>query len=151
MRTFLTVSVLWIYLSTSSSLPQGQGVTAGLPGYTQLRSDQVRYLQNKGFGATLKTFRPTVRLIRPAGLFSYLDPCRLQVAYEEVEEYDDQDNAPEPTQDRQPTYAYPTAAPKTTYYATVTPKGYAKPDVRPAQTQQQYRRAGEKVSLSKFN
>ncbi|ENN70264.1 uncharacterized protein LOC109545642 [Dendroctonus ponderosae] len=127
MKIFLALSVLCVYLSTSASLPQGQGVTAGLPAYTQLRADQVRYLQNKGFGATLKTFRPTV-------------------AYEEVEEYDEQDNAPEPTQDRQPTYAYPTAAPKTTYYATVTPKGYAKPDARPAQTQQQYRRAGEKTN-----
>lgn len=70
-----------------------------------------------------------------------------QAAYEEEEEYDEQDNlSPEQSQDRQPTYAYPTAAPKTGYYAAVTPKGYVKQE--PKQQGQQYRRAGEKISVS---
>lgn len=70
-----------------------------------------------------------------------------QAAYEEEEEYDEQDNlSPEQSQDRQPTYAYPTAAPKTGYYAAVTPKGYVKQEPKPQA--QQYRRAGEKISVS---
>lgn len=31
-----------------------------LPGYTQLTAEQVKHLQEKGFGETIKTFIPTV-------------------------------------------------------------------------------------------
>ncbi|CAG9760255.1 unnamed protein product [Ceutorhynchus assimilis] len=117
LHTFLTISSLCI--ATSSSLPQN------LPGYTQLASEQIQYLQKNGFGSTHKTFRPTT------------------VAYEEEEYEDELDNSPEPTQDRQPTYA----TPKTTYYASVTPAGYKQAQYKPQQQQQQqYRRAGEKIA-----
>ncbi|XP_066157458.1 uncharacterized protein [Euwallacea fornicatus] len=128
MQFHATVLSTLALITSVICLAQNSGVTAGLPGYTQLRADQVRYLQNKGFGSTVKTFRPTT------------------VAYEADEEYED--NAPESSQDRQPTYAYPTAAPKTAYYAAVTPKGYVKPEPKPQA--QQYRRAGEKVANNKL-
>lgn len=127
MKFYLATALVALYITSTATEPQA--VTAGLPGYTQLRAEQIRYLQHKGFGATQKTFRPTT------------------AAYEEEEEYDEQDNlSPEQSQDRQPTYAYPTAAPKTGYYAAVTPKGYVKQEPKPQA--QQYRRAGEKISQS---
>ncbi|KAL1501523.1 hypothetical protein ABEB36_006828 [Hypothenemus hampei] len=126
----MKTTIYWICICAATTstmgLPQSQGATAGLPGYTQLQLGQIRYLQNnKGFGATHKSFRPTT------------------VAYEESDEYEDNlDNSPESSQDRQPTYAYATATPKTAYYASVTPKGYVKSV--PQQQQQQPRRVGEK-------
>lgn len=57
-------AIICLYAVSVSCLPQGQGVTPGAPGYTQLGVEQIRYLQNKGFGATHKTFRPTVRKLK---------------------------------------------------------------------------------------
>ncbi|XP_030757076.1 uncharacterized protein LOC115882949 [Sitophilus oryzae] len=118
MKIFVTTVCLLI--STVYCVPQGNGVTAGIPGYTQLRSDQIKYLQENGFGSTRKTFRPTV-------------------AYEEVEY--EEDEVAESTQG-EPTYAVPNypVPLKTTpgkSYATATPKYYASP------SSNNFRRAGD--------
>lgn len=57
MKLYLATALVALYITSTATEPQA--VTAGLPGFTQLRADQIRYLQHKGFGATQKTFRPT--------------------------------------------------------------------------------------------
>ncbi|KAF7279984.1 hypothetical protein GWI33_006500 [Rhynchophorus ferrugineus] len=104
------IATFLLFLTAVSCLPDARGVTPGIPGYTQLKSDELRYLQNHGFGATRKTFRPTV-------------------AYEEVEY---KDSNPESTQG-QATYAVPNypVPVKTTplkAFATATPKYFASPN-----------------------
>ncbi|XP_060529772.1 uncharacterized protein LOC132704078 [Cylas formicarius] len=114
MKKILSITLL-LFTIKASCKPEGQGVTK-VPNYTKLADNEIKYLQNKGFG-------PEQR--------SGVD------AYEYEEEHYEVDNEPEQSQYREPTYAnypaqtrttpiknYPAATPKTSYYASVTPKAY---------------------------
>lgn len=114
----------------------------GIPGYTQLSAQQVKHLQNRGFGATQKTFRPTE-------------------AYKQEEEefYDDDvDSDAESSQNRAPTYAnqnYPvqikqTIQPNLNYpipVRTTVSKGYSTPLPDKRQQQQQHHQQQQKHYL----
>lgn len=67
MKRYLTATCLCLVIVKCSLEPVTQ-----LPSYTQLSEDQIRDLQRRGFGSTVKSFRPTV---------AYRE--------EEEEEYDD--------------------------------------------------------------
>ncbi|XP_050506288.1 uncharacterized protein LOC114338951 isoform X1 [Diabrotica virgifera virgifera] len=121
-----------------------------IPGYTQLSEQQVKHLQNRGFGSTIKTFGPT------------------EANREEEEEFyedDEIDSDAESSQDRAPTYAnqnYPvpikatlqpikaTLQPNNINYPipvrTSVSKGYPTPvPEKRFQQQKQYLRRGEEL------
>ncbi|KAJ8928878.1 hypothetical protein NQ314_018499 [Rhamnusium bicolor] len=138
MKIYLT---LCLVAATVHCFPEPQLVTQ-LPGYTQLTHEQIQHLQQRGFGSTVKSFRPTV-------------------AYREVEDdvYDFIDSEAESSQNRAPTFAnqnYPIPLkttplqPNQNYpvpVRTTPPRVYAsptpKPDRRPPPQQQYVRREGD--------
>ncbi|XP_018564544.1 uncharacterized protein LOC108905946 [Anoplophora glabripennis] len=129
MKLFVITSCLAI--SLVHCIPQPVTQT---PGYTQLSSEQVRHLQERGFGETVKTFVPTA-------------------AYREVDKDYEPDSDAESSQDRAPTYInqnYPIPLSKTLQgqnypqiVRTTQPRVYASPTPKPVATQQQYIRNGE--------
>ncbi|KAJ8923961.1 hypothetical protein NQ315_006737 [Exocentrus adspersus] len=80
----LQTVVISLAISVIHCVPQPLSVTQ-LPGYTQLTAEQVRHLQHKGFGETIKTFIPTA-------------------AYRELDDDYEADSNAESSQDRAPTY-----------------------------------------------
>lgn len=51
------VASICFFLTIVRCLPEP---VTQLPGYTQLTEQQIRNLQNRGFGSTVRSFRPTL-------------------------------------------------------------------------------------------
>lgn len=128
MRIILLSFCVLIAAVHSSPTPQ----VTDLPNYTKLTAEELRSLQNRGFGPTVPSFRPTV-------------------AYEEAEE-EYEDSEPESSQDRH--QAYPNANVNYQPQTYQVPLRVAHPKVQPtpkperkiAIQQTQYRRGEAVVS-----